>query len=286
MSDTRKVEAVSYPKDVSTVAAAPSEQAQAVEAARLAVARALDAVTKIPTTSPTPSAPVTESVKGDGTPNVSLPMEYEPFRYGNGLNAKAVLSVQGSHPNMTWEQGESALEKLGLRYRPLFFTSKKYLKRVEPYSREYFSYQCERGLSEARGLFDEAEKKLQEAHTAMWRVYQDVILATEAPSIDREEYWRGPEERAAEASKWYGSREWEKRRAMFRGCTCVYNEENSRRRQEAFAAQNAVNPPSEHTLKRRRREAVEVTDDEDLKRRVEVDEMKGRSKAKKVKKSM
>lgn len=68
-------------------------------------------------------------IRVNGVHSVPIHMEHESFRDGNGLNTKAVMSVQNMYRGITCEEGESAVEALSHRYR-ILRSSKKCMKRV------------------------------------------------------------------------------------------------------------------------------------------------------------
>ncbi|KAM7214064.1 hypothetical protein V8F06_010573 [Rhypophila decipiens] len=143
-----------------------------------------------PVMSPVPTTKTEDDVPDsvpDSVPTVAIPMEYEPMRYGNSLNAKAVI------------KGKSALEELGLRYKIL--RKRKHMDDVEVDSKEWYTGLCEKTLMEARGHFVKAEQALSAGHYYMWHVYRFAIKAVDAPSVSREEYHRRRQARCERASQ-------------------------------------------------------------------------------------
>lgn len=128
---------------------------------------------------------------------IPIPMEYEPVRYGNTLNAKAVLSAQHTYPEISFEEGESALETLGLRYRTI--RGRVSTDNMEFHSREWYGSFCETNLVRARDLYDKAATALYQAHHAMRFVYMFAVEAANAPSVSRIEYHRRRKERDEQA---------------------------------------------------------------------------------------
>ena len=85
-------------------------------------------------------------------------MEYKPTRYGNALNAKAVQSAESLYPEIFFQDGETALEMLDLRY--IILRSKVPLDNMELASKEFYSAHCEMELVKARGSYDKAASAL------------------------------------------------------------------------------------------------------------------------------